>query len=285
MAHRTLLMEGAQAAWARWWLVALVYGVSAAISLATAFLLVAPMQEVVGSSGFAVDLAGGFDLALWADILEESGAALWAQRIHLLWIVPASIVWKAAASVGLLHALKGPAGSFWRGSTRYVFRSLLLGAIFLCTALILAGLAVAVVLAVGQLWSGEVGRFWVWLVFAPGAAAIVVSACTVMRDVARAVMVVGEQSIFAAMGSGFTAPFRRRGVWVLFVVCVVIGGLLAGTSVLLESNVTAATLTPMTGLLAAQQVIQILIAAVIVVWYGSLAAYVQAAWAAPPARS
>ncbi len=285
MTYRTLLKKGAQAARARWWLVALVYGVDATISLATACLLVAPLQEVVGTSGFAADLASGFDLALWADILEASGAALWAQRIHILWIVPASIVWKAAASVGLLHALQGPSGSFWRGSTCYVLRSLLLGAIFLCMALILAGLAVALVLAVGQLWSGEVGRFWVLLVIAPGAAAIVLSACTVMRDVARAAMVVGEQSVFAAIGSGLTTPFRHRAIWVLFVACVVIGSLLAGTSVLLESNVTAATLTPMAGLLAAQQAIQVLIAAVIVAWYGGLAAYAQAAGAAPRTRS
>ena len=274
-----LLTRGAEAPRTHRWLVLLLYGVGATLSMATALLVVAPLQALVGTSGFAADLAGGFDLALWADIVEAGGTALLAKSHHLAWIIPISILWKAGASVGLLHTLSRPESAFWRGAARYLLRSLALGAIFLVLALLAAGLVMGLMLVVGQAWPGEVGGFRIRLILMPALAALVVSACTVMRDVARAAMVVSRLPLFAALGNGLAAPLRRAGIWVPFVLCVVVGSLLAGVAFVLETRIAADTTLTVAGLFAAQQGLQILMAAVIVGWYGALAAYAQAAWA------
>ena len=88
-------------------LVVLIY----AMNLVLAFVLSVPvaiaLSSTVGSTGFDADLAGGFDLVLWADIIEEAGEALGALQFQLLWMIPLYLIWKAAASVGLIHALRG----------------------------------------------------------------------------------------------------------------------------------------------------------------------------------
>jgi len=250
------------------WLVFLLYGVGAALSLAFAWLLVAPLQEAVAFSGFTEELSTGFDVSLWADLADRYGATLLAKMHHLMWLIPASALWKAGASVGMLHTLQGEGYSFWRGAVRYLLPSLLLGAIFLTIMGILSVVVAVLVVMLGQLWPGEVGQTWVRFLFAPGAVAVTISICTVLRDVARAAMVVGGRPFGSALYSGLVIPFRYPSVWGPFLACMGSGSIV-GMSAIIDIPVM-------------QQVGLILVAAIIVGWYGSLCAYAQQVWATKP---
>ena len=271
---RTLLVRGLQAARGRLGLVALLYSVGALLSLAFAGLLVKPLQEAVAASSYAPTLAESFDLALWADLLELRGGAVRSQLIHLAWIIPVSLLWKAAASVGILHALQGH--SFWQGAARYGPRSLLLGMLFFCLSLLVVVVVVLLFALIGAQWEGEIGRTWVWIFFGPAAAAFGLAVVTVMRDAARAALVVGGRSTLDAAAAGISAAVRHRSIGIPFLVCLGAGSLFAALSLLAE--LVAPGALPAIVRFAAQQGMQVLTAAVIVGWYGCLVAYAEAIW-------
>ncbi len=271
-----LVVAGAHAARTRWGLVVLLWGAGGLLSLLGAALVVRPLQVLAGASGFAEALAQGTDLALWADLLKASRPALQAAAIHLLWILPVSMAWKAAASVGLLHAVQRSRGGFWQGARRYLPASLLLGALFLACAVAIGLAAAAIVLAVGSLWHGVVVTFWVRLVLGPLVVGAAVAWATVARDAARAAMVAGGCTLWAAILAGLRMPLRRRAIWGPFAACCAAGTTLAATSFLLESLIVGISAPKVLGLFVVQQLLHLLIAALIVGWYGSLAAYAQA---------
>ena len=264
---RILVLNGVHAVRRKPWLVFLLYGVGLVLSYVYARTLVAPMHELVSLSGFADRMAEGFDARMWTDLLMESHVDLLATTPHLLWLIPTSVVWKAAASVGMLHTLQDNGHSFWLGALRYVLPSLFLGAffLFLIGIVLLAGVIFGVLIS--QIWPGEVGFVWIWLIIIPILLTVGISIVTVLRDVARAAMVVRGKRIWAAVGSGIKVPFRHRGVWTGFIACVISGSIVAMTS-LIDSTVV-------------QQSGLIVVAALIVGWYGCLAAYVQDAMASP----
>ena len=269
-----LLRSAAQAIRAQWPLVLLFYAVGAALTTAWAQLLIAPLQAVVGASGFDAAMADGFDLHLWFDIFEANGVAILGTLHHLAWIVPCSFLWKASASVGLMHALSGEGHAFWRGALRYMLPSALLGVIFLGLIVVTGGMVVVVAFIADGVNMGEVPQFWLLGVFVPALGAALISAFTVMRDVARAALVVGGQSLIRSFSAGLAVPLKERDIWIPFVACVALGSALAGLSAIgLVQLSDAGVALP----LAIQQLLQVLIAAVIVGWYGSLVAYVQRA--------
>ena len=275
---RHLVRAGVTACKAHLWLVLLLYAVNAALSVTVSLLLVDPLQEAVAGSGFGEELVQGPDLALWADILISATPDLLSQAWHLLWILPLSFLWKAAASVGMLHCFRAPELGFWRGAAHYVLPSTLLGILFLILAMAGAGLAALLVAAAGSGWSGEVGRFWINIIAAPTFAALVVTLATVMRDVARATLVVADRPFWEAVRYGILAPLRHRSIACPFLVCMAVGSVLAGLAVVADIRVTAGSSTL---LFVGGQFIQLGIAAVIVGWYGSLAAYAEAVCARP----
>lgn len=255
-------------------LVVLIY----AMNLALAFILSVPVAitlgNTVGSTGFDADLAGGFDIVLWADIIEEAGKALLGLQLQLLWMIPLYLLWKAAASVGLIHALRGDdAQSFWQGVGRYTARAVLLGLLFLVLVLIGGGVLVVVAGVLAVLWPGEVGAFWINLVILPTCALVILAAFDLMHDYARMALVVGEKKVFKAMGSGLAWPFKRRKANALYAAWFVPAAVLLLLPTALDMNVAAATGGAVWGLFLMQQILLLLRAAVTVGWFGSETAF------------
>ena len=251
-------------------LVVLIY----AMNLALAFILSIPVAmalgSAVGSTGFDADLAAGFDLVLWADIIEEVGEALQGLQLQLLWMIPFYLLWKAAASVGLIHALRGDAvRSFWQGVGRYTGKAVLLGLLFLGLVFVgIVGLAI-VVGSLSVLWPGEVGSFWINLVLLPTLLISILAVLDLMHDYARMALVVDEQKVVRAMGIGLAWPFKHGQASWLYVAWFVPAALLLLLPTVLDMNVAAATGGGIWGLFLMQQILLLLRAAVTVGWFGS----------------
>ncbi len=197
-------------------LVVLIYAMNLVLALILSIPVYIALGSAVGGTGFDADLAGGFDLILWADIIEEAGEALGALRFQLLWMIPLYLIWKAAASVGLIHALRGDdARSFWQGVGRYTGKAVLLGLLFLVLALIgVVGLLI-VAGVLSAFWPGEVGTFWINLVILPTLAISGLAVLDLMHDYARMALVVDEQKVFKAMGAGLAWPFKHgQATWI-----------------------------------------------------------------------
>jgi hypothetical protein len=180
-------------------LIALIYG----MNLLLAFVLSVPVyfafQEAIGPTGFGVDLAGSFDVVVWADLIEKAGDVLQAIPFQLLWMVPVYLLWKVAASVGLIHALRGDqVRSFWDGVGRFTGRGFLIALLFLVAfGVALIGLVVlATILNIA--WGGEVGAFWVNFVILPTALIAIVAVLDLMHDYANIGLVVEEKAVWAA---------------------------------------------------------------------------------------
>ena len=260
-------------------LVVLLYAMNLIIALPLAIAVGVTLGNTVGPTGFGEALAQGFDIVLWADIIDKAGEALRASFLHLLWMVPLYLIWKAAAAVGLIHALRGDqTRSFWRGVGRYTGRGVLLGIGFL----VLTGIGVVVVLgialALGAVWSGKVGGFWVNAVIAPTLIISVLAVFDLMHDYARAALVVGDEKVLTALGTGVVWPFRHGQASRLYLIWFAPAALLLLLPMVLDANVTAATSGTLWGLFVAQQVFMLLRAAVTVGWFGSETAFYETIW-------
>ncbi len=251
-------------------LVVLIY----AMNLVLAFVLSVPIYialgSTVGGTGFDADLAGGFDFVLWADIIEEAGEALGALQFQLLWMIPLYLIWKAAASIGLIHALRGDdARSFWQGVGRYTGKAVLLGLLFL--VLVLVGVVGLLIVAVGlsAIWPGEVGAFWINFVTLPTLAISGLAVLDLMHDYGRMALVVDEKKVFKAMFTGLAWPFKHGSASGLYVAWFVPAAVLLLLPTVLDMNVAAATGGAIWGLFLMQQILMLLRAAVTVGWFGS----------------
>ncbi len=258
-------------------LVALIY----AMNLVLAFVLSVPvaiaLSSTVGNTGFDADLAGGFNFVLWADIIEEAGEALGALQFQLLWMIPLYLIWKAAASIGLIHALRGDdARSFWQGVGRYTGKAVLLGLLFLVPVLVgVVGLLV-VAGVLSAIWPGEVGGFWINFVTLPTLAISGLAVLDLMHDYARMALVVDEKKVFKAMFTGLAWPFKHGQASGLYVAWFVPAAVLLLLPTVLDMNVAAATGGAVWGLFLMQQILLLLRAAVTVGWFGSETAFYEA---------
>ena len=255
-------------------LVVLIY----AMNLVLAFILSIPVAIALGSAvagtGFDADLAGGFDLVLWADIIEEAGEALGALRIQLLWMIPLYLIWKAAASVGLIHALRGDAArSFWQGLGRYTGKAVGLGVLFLVLAAIGVGVVVVAAGVLSVFWPGAVAGFWINLVLLPTLLISVLAVLDLMHDYARMALVVDEQKVLKAMITGLGWPLKHGQASWLYVAWFVPAAVLLLLPTVLDMNVAAATGGAIWGLFLTQQILLLLRAAVTVGWFGSETAF------------
>jgi hypothetical protein len=255
-------------------LIVLLYAMNLVLALVLSIPVAVAFGGTVGPTGFGEDLAAGFDIVLWADIIEEAGEALLALFFHLLWMIPLYLIWKAAAGVGLIHALRGDGiRSFWQGVGRYTAKALLLGLAFLVLTALGVVLGVAVVLVLGGVWAGEVGTFWVNGVVAPTLLISLLAVLDLMHDYARIALVVDDEPVLTAIGTGFTWPFRHGNASRLYVLWFVPAAVLLLLPTVLDLNATAATAGAVWTLFLAQQVLLLLRAAVTVGWFGSETAF------------
>ena len=251
-------------------LVVLIYAMNLMMALILSIPVYIALSSTVGGTGFDADLAGGFDFVLWADIIEEVGEALGALQFQLLWMIPLYLIWKAAASVGLIHALRGDdARSFWQGVGRYTGKAVLLGLLFLVLALI--GVVGLLIVAGGlsAFWPGEVGVFWINFAILPTLAISGLAVLDLMHDYARMALVVDEQKVLKATFTGLAWPFKHGQASGLYVAWFVPAALLLLLPTVLDMNVAAATGGAIWGLFLMQQILLLLRAAVTVGWFGS----------------
>lgn len=251
-------------------LAVLLYVVNLGLAFVLAWPLYGALRRVVGPTGFGPDLAAGFDLGLWATIVEHLGEVFGLLGLNLLWMVPLYLLWQAAAMVGLIHAVRGLAvRSFWQGVGRYTGRALVLALLF-GVALVLA---VIIVLAIGimlsALWPGEAGAFWINFVILPTLFISAFAGLDLMHDYARIALVTEEQPVMQALATGLTWPRTHRTATVLYLAWFVPAALLWLLPTLLDGNLAAASDTAVWLLFILQQLVLLLRAAVTVGWIGS----------------
>ncbi|HMB89313.1 MAG TPA: hypothetical protein VKP65_00610 [Rhodothermales bacterium] len=260
-------------------LIALLYG----MNLLLAFVLSVPvyfaLQEAIGPTGFGEDLARSFDVVLWADILEKAGDVLQAIPFQLLWMVPLYLLWKVAASVGLIHALRGEQiRPFWEGVGRYTGRAFLIALLYI--VLFAAGIVGIIVLTLilNSVWPGEVGTFWVNFVIVPTAFISMVAVLDLMHDFANIALVVEEKPVLQATLRGLRWPLKYgRASW-LYLAWFVPAALLLLLPTVLDMTLTAGTGLAIFGLFLLQQLLLLLRAAMTVGWLGSEVAFFEAIW-------
>lgn len=260
-------------------LIALLYG----MNLLLAFVLSVPvyfaLQEAIGPTGFGEDLARSFDVVLWADLLEKAGDVLQAIPFQLLWMVPLYLLWKVAASVGLIHALRGEQiRPFWEGVGRYTGRGLLIALLFF--VLFAAGIIGLIVLALilNGAWSGEVGTFWVNFVIVPTLFISMIAVLDLMHDYANIALVVEEKPFLKATVKGIRWPIKHgRASW-LYLAWFVPAALLLLLPTVLDMTLTAGTNLAIWGLFLFQQLLLFLRAATTVGWLGSEVAFYETVW-------
>ena len=262
-------------------LVVLLYAMNLGLALILSIPVAMAFGSTVGPTGFGEDLAAGFDIVLWADIIEEAGEALGVMLLHLVWMIPVYLIWKAAAAVGLIHALRGDQiRPFWQGVGRYTVKGALLGVAFLVLTGVGVVVTLGVVLALNAVWSGEVGGFWLNAVLAPTLLISLLVVLDLMHDYARTALVIGEQPVLTALATGLAWPFRHGQASRLYLVWFAPAAVLLLLPTVLDMNVAAATGDAIWGLFIAQQVMMLLRAAVTVGWFGSETAFYETTWLA-----
>lgn len=247
-------------------LVFLAYGLHLALAFIIAVPVYSVLSDVVGPTGFGNDLVGNFDLVLWADIMEEAGAALGGLMAQLLWVVPLYLLGQAALGVGLIHALRDEGvRPFWSGVEQYTGRALLLALVFALPFIVLL-IGTGVVVATGlATWGGEVGIFWVLFVLGPTLFISGLAVLDLMHDYARMALVIEERPVWQAFRVGVAWPFKHGVASHLYVAWFAV----AAVVLLIPSFLESALPTAIWGLFLLQQVFMILRAAVTVGWIGS----------------
>ena len=274
MTLRDALRAGFSGITHRFGLVVLIYAVGGMLAFVLSVLVFNVLSDVVGPTGFGPDLAAGFDVVLWADILEEAGPTLGAAAAQLLWIIPLYLVWKTAASVGLIHALRGSlVRSFWQGVGRYTGRALVLALLY---GLMLLGVALLLFVTstlLGTLWQGEVAEFWIAAVIVPALLIASLSVLDLMHDYSRIALVAEDQAIGKAWWTGVTWPFRHGASSRLYVTWFALAAVTLALPTLLDMSFTAGTTATIWLLFILQQIALLARAAITVGWIGSEVAF------------
>ena len=255
-------------------LAGLLYAVNLLVGLALSVPAYRALRRATGNAGFGGEMARHFDLVLWVDVLDKVGLFLAGLGWHLLWMVPLYALWKVAAGVGLVHALRGTAeDSFWQGMRRFTGRGLLLALFFV---LMLAGwllVVILVVFALSSVWDGEVGLFWTNAVILPALFTAGVLLLDLMHDYSCIALVVDRQKVLHALYVGLRWPFsyvRAGGVYLLWAAPA---ALLMVLPFVLDMTLTAGTAASIWMLFLAQQFVLLLRAAATAGWLGSEIAF------------
>jgi len=182
------------------------------------------LSTATSESGFSEEMAGEFDLALWADMLESSGPLLQTLVSQLLWVLPLLFVWKMASSAGLVHAQsEGGGKSFWTGVGRYTGKATLLGMLYMVPTVVVLVLVVLVAALLSGVLTGEVGSFWVQFVFTPIALFLGVAFIDMMHDYGRIELIVGKKGVMDSWLAGFKWPLHSSNANSIYIGWMVLG--------------------------------------------------------------
>ena len=264
-------------------LAGLLYAVNLLVGFALAVPAYRALKRTTGTTGFGGEMAGHFDLVLWVDMLDKVGPFLLGLGWHLLWMVPLYTVWKVAAGMGLVHALRGTAeGSFWQGMRRFTGKGLLLALFF---SLMLAGwllIVILVVFALSSVWSGEVALFWMNVVILPALLTAGVLLLDLMHDYSRIALVVDRQKVLDALLAGLRWPFLHVQAGGVYLLWAAPAALLIVLPVALDAALTAGTAASIWALFVVQQCVLFLRAAATAGWLGSEIAFYERIHPRPP---
>lgn len=268
---------GLKALRARPLLALLLFALQLFIANILAIPIASVLQSATAGTGFDHDLASGLDFALVVDILRDHPTLLSTPIAMLGWIIPLLLVWKAALSIGLVHALRGDAsGAFWEGVGRYGIRSVLLSLVYLAPILVWTVLVAILSFVVTLVFPGEVGQFWTWLVLLPTLFITGVSILDLMHDYSRMAIVVGSKPVLESFFAGLRFPFRHGIASWLYLLWFVPAALLLVIPTALEWAVGMGALV-----FIAQQIVLFGRSAVTVAWFGSEVALYESVAPAP----
>ena len=182
-------------------------------NLVLGFILAIPIlmafSQAVSSTGFSPELSREFDIALWADLVQESGPVFQTMLAQLFWVLPVLYVWKTGAAVGVVSALSGDrTGSCWTGLGKHAGPALLLGIPYVVMAgLIILGILLINVL-ISLILSGEVLLFWVRFVATPVLLILALAVVDMMHDFARLELVIRDKRVWNSFTAGIRWFFR-----------------------------------------------------------------------------
>lgn len=185
-------------------LAVLIYAANLLLMLVLSSALFAVLNSAVAGTGFSEELATGFDLTVWADILEAHPEITTTLAWQLLYMVPLYLIWNTLLLTGLGHALaRGGHGSFWQGIARHGFRATLLS--FMYGAIgILAIIGVVIIAAlVSAFGPGEAGVYYASVVLLPLLLILALALLDMMQDFARLDLIFGRKSVAKAWLGGF----------------------------------------------------------------------------------
>lgn len=201
------LAAGATLSRERLGLVVLLYAVNLVMALILAFPLYFAFVENIGETGFGPDMIQSFDLMLWREALDGVGDTFQVIGLQLLWVLPLYMLWKTAAHMGVIYALhQGAIWPFWRGVGYYTVKGFLLALVFLPIKVIVAGIALFLGVALGSVWTGEVGAFWSFGVVMPTLVITALAVTDLFQRYARIAIVVRHDSVMNALYSGIRWP-------------------------------------------------------------------------------
>jgi hypothetical protein len=196
----------------------LILGIILAIPILMAF------SQAVSSTGFSPELSKEFDIALWADLMQESGPVFQTMLAQLFWILPVLYIWKVSSAVGIVHALSGNRdGSFWTGLGKHAGPALLLGIPYV----VMAGLVILGTLILNALisvvLSGEVLLFWLRFVATPVLLILALAVLDMMHDFARLELVIRKRGVWNSFLAGIRWFFRSGTGQAIYMIWFVIG--------------------------------------------------------------
>ena len=221
-----ILNDGWSASVKRPGLAGLLYAGNLLLGIILSIPILVAFSSAVSESGYSPDLGVEFDVALWADILRDSGPLVSTMLMQLLWVIPVFYLWKIGSTVGVVHAMRDDrTGSFWEGVGRYAGKALLLGLPFLVLAILaVAGLAlITALLSAAPI--GEVGQFWIRFVVAPILIILSVAVIDMMHDFARLELVLRSKSVWNSMYAGMDWFWQSGSAQALYMLWLVIGSL------------------------------------------------------------
>jgi hypothetical protein len=268
------LRSGLRAIHRRPGLALLVYGVNLVLAVLLSVPVYIALDQAVSLTGFGRELAAGFDVVLWADIMEKAGPTLGALLGQLLWVVPLFLIVRVALHAGLIHALQGSGvRSFWTGVGRYATRALLLSVMLAPAAAVLALVAGGLTLFISAFWSGEIAEFWTFGVIGPALLVSALAVADLMQDYGRIALVVDERSIGQAWRTAIGWPFRHGPSVLIYAAWLGVAAVLLLLPILVDAWMPAATPAALGILFVLQQAMLLLRAFVTVGWMGSQVAY------------
>ena len=217
------LSEGWSASLKRPGLAGLLYAGNLVLGIILSIPILMAFSQAVSETGYSPELAKEFDIALWADLMQESGPMVSTMLRQLFWIIPVFYLWKVGSTIGVVYAMRGERdGSFWAGLGKYGGRALLLGLPFVAMAVVAIVGILLLTVVLGFALPGEVIQFWIRFVGAPILILMLLAILDLMHDFARLELVLRERPVMTSWWAGIGWFFRSGSAQAIYLTWLII---------------------------------------------------------------